>query len=63
MEGYGDTVTFLDITVYNAHGAVETEIYYKTTDTKKYFSYHLHQTFTIKRPRNILTITYIINNT
>ena len=41
-DNYEDTVTFLGITVYKAEGAVETDIYYKKTETQKYLNYHSH---------------------
>ena len=36
----GESVNFLDLVIYKTNDKIETDIYYKDTDTKQYLNYH-----------------------
>lgn len=42
LESHGDQINFLDISIYNNQGKIETDIYYKATDTFQYLNFYSH---------------------
>ena len=42
LESYGRKVNFLDLNIQLTNNNVETDIYYKATDSKQYLNFHSH---------------------